>query len=560
VQALLPGSYGGTVTFAANTAANGNHTVAVNLVISAGAPVIASLFPTSVVMAPTVDPVVTINGANFFSTSVASVGLYGGPDPTGLQCTQSGTPTAMTSQQLLSQTVVQASIPKGNALLASQNQLCVCVTNPAPPSNPGQAPACAPLTPDYTFHVISSSTMAVTSVVNAASYLQTAKQVTAPDPVSAGQTSVSPGEIVSIFGQNLGPSTPVPAIPGPTPAEISSSPALAASIVTSSLTSLVFQINGAAAANTVTVNFTLDPFYTTNPLGTAEPLANIVAYINQLTKTAGFGSSVASLTSGGAYITLTSPTVGASSTLVVLDGGGATAASRALQFTTNANVSSSGSDTATFPYSLSNMQVLFTYGATTTPAPIIMVSSNQINAMVPFEIAAAITNPPAAPGTAALKVLSNTGNATFSSPIVVVNENPGIFTLGGLGTGQGAVLNCDSSSAWTVNGAKNTAPRGTAICIYATGLGVLTTPLAADNLPAGLATDKVFDPVQVTIGGQPAVVTYAGTSYGSIGGLTQINAIVPPTVTPGQAVSLVVTGGTATTARASQAGVTVAVK
>jgi hypothetical protein len=217
VQALLPGSYGGTVTFAANTAANGSHVVAVNLVISAGAPAVGSLFPTSVVMAPSVDPVVTINGTNFFSTSVASVGVYGGPDPTGLQCTQTGTPTAMTSQQLLSQTVLQASIPKANALVASQNQLCICVTNPAPPSNPGQAPACAPLTPDYTFHVISSSSMAVTSVVNAASYLQSAKQVTPPDPVSTGQTSISPGEIISIFGQNLGPATPVPAIPGPSP-------------------------------------------------------------------------------------------------------------------------------------------------------------------------------------------------------------------------------------------------------------------------------------------------------------------------------------------------------
>jgi uncharacterized protein (TIGR03437 family) len=193
------------------------------------------------------------------------------------------------------------------------------------------------------------------------------------------------------------------------------------------------------------------------------------------------------------------------------------------------------------------MQVQLSYGGTTTPAPIIMVSSNQINAMVPFEVAAAITSPPAAPGTATLTVLSATGSTTFSSPIVVVNEDPGIFTLGGLGTGQGAVLNCGTTSAWTVNGSKNTAPRGTAICIYATGLGVLTTPLAADNLPAGVATDKVSDPVQVTIGGQPAVVTYAGTSEGSIGGLTQ-------------AVSLVVTGGTAATARTSQAGVTIAVK
>jgi uncharacterized protein (TIGR03437 family) len=62
------------------------------------------------------------------------------------------------------------------------------------------------------------------------------------------------------------------------------------------------------------------------------------------------------------------------------------------------------------------------------------------------------------------------------------------------------------------------------------------------------------------IGGQPAVVTYAGTAAGYIGGIVQINAMVPPTVTAGKAVSLYIAGGDANTARESQAGVTLAVK
>jgi uncharacterized protein (TIGR03437 family) len=94
--------------------------------------------------------------------------------------------------------------------------------------------------------------------------------------------------------------------------------------------------------------------------------------------------------------------------------------------------------------------------------------------------------------------------------------------------------------------------------IYATGMGTLVSPLA-DGVIAE-ASDEVSDPVQVTIGGQPSVVSYAGAAGGSVAGLIQINAIIPPTISTGTAVSLSIAGGTAATARESQAGVTVAVK
>jgi hypothetical protein len=65
---------------------------------------------------------------------------------------------------------------------------------------------------------------------------------------------------------------------------------------------------------------------------------------------------------------------------------------------------------------------------------------------------------------------------------------------------------------------------------------------------------KVLDPVQVTIAGQPCVVTYGGTSPGSLGGLAQINAILQPTVATGQAVPIRIAGGSAQTARQSENG------
>ena len=99
---------------------------------------------------------------------------------------------------------------------------------------------------------------------------------------------------------------------------------------------------------------------------------------------------------------------------------------------------------------------------------------------------------------------------------------------------------------------------GETVTIYATGLGTLNPGLPDGVVATGAA--PTTDPVQVLIEGQPAVVSYAGTSPGSIGGLTQINAVIPPTVTPGQTVSLVVTAGQVGFERSSQTGVTIGVK
>ena len=77
---------------------------------------------------------------------------------------------------------------------------------------------------------------------------------------------------------------------------------------------------------------------------------------------------------------------------------------------------------------------------------------------------------------------------------------------------------------------------------------------------AAATTTLADNTVRVDIDGQPAVVSYAGTSPGAVAGLVQINAIVPPTVRTGASIPLTVSIGSAVASRRRQPGVTVAVK
>src|SRR5271157_3112859 len=413
LEALNPGSYGGTVTVAATNAANGSAVVLVNLVVSAGPPILNSIFPSSVIAGPVVNPVITLYGDNFFSTSVVT--LQQGDNP----------PVTLPST-LLSRQVLQATVNSG--YLANPGVWTLAVTNPAPPNNPSQLPV-------TTLFTVSDPTVPlITSVVNAASYLSTSVWTgTNPNPVANGTTTVSPREIISIFGQNLGPS----------------------------------------------------------------------------------------------QLTTASPT---------------------------------GSPQA-FPNILNGIQVAFFIGNNTLVyAPIIMVSNNQINAVVPVAVASVInTNNPAV----SVQVLNtNTTPAAATQPfnVMVIQEDPGAFTFGGLGQGQAAVLDYDNTSGtYSINSAKNAAARGSTILIYATGMGDLAVPVG-DGVVAMTAAALADNTVRVDIAGQPAVVSYAGAAPGAVAGLVQINAIIPPTVSTGTAVTLTVSVGAATTSRRSQPSVTISVK
>jgi uncharacterized protein (TIGR03437 family) len=172
----------------------------------------------------------------------------------------------------------------------------------------------------------------------------------------------------------------------------------------------------------------------------------------------------------------------------------------------------------------------------------IYASATQVSAIVPYEMAGK---------TQTTVVVEFNGFPGETSSSGLYDANPGIFTLDASGKGQAAALNADNS----VNGPENPVARGSVIVLYATGEGQ-TDPPGVNGAIAGGVLPKPVLPVRVQIGGQEAVVDYAGAAPGFAAGLMQVNARVPESVTPGPAVPVVVQVGD----KSSQPGVTIGVK
>jgi uncharacterized protein (TIGR03437 family) len=168
-------------------------------------------------------------------------------------------------------------------------------------------------------------------------------------------------------------------------------------------------------------------------------------------------------------------------------------------------------------------------GATLTIAgmdvPLFYSSDGQINAQLPFELA---------PNTRYQAVVKSSDAITVPETITVAAARPGIFTTTQDGKGQGVIMDVANR---LVDGA-NPAAAGDVVVVYCTGLGATSPAVrSGEAAPAGPLA-KVVTPVQVMIGGQPAVVHYAGLTPGFVG-LYQVNVQIPSGVTPGSAVPLV---------------------
>ncbi len=193
------------------------------------------------------------------------------------------------------------------------------------------------------------------------------------------------------------------------------------------------------------------------------------------------------------------------------------------------------------PTTLANVTVTFN----NVPAPLIFVAQGQINAIVPYEVAG-LTSVPV--------VIQNNGTTSAGFTVPVAATAPDIFSLTENGSGQGAILNADSS----INGASNPAAPGSVIQIFATGEGAIVPAGTTGCITGGTAPfPKPVAAVSVTIGGEPATsIPYAGEAPDSVCGLLQVNATLPSDLAAG-AQSVVLTIGT--TSNANQ-GITVAVK
>lgn len=170
------------------------------------------------------------------------------------------------------------------------------------------------------------------------------------------------------------------------------------------------------------------------------------------------------------------------------------------------------------------------------PAPLLYVSTEQINCVVPHGVAGSTT------AQVVVELLSPAG-IVDSSPAVTVpvtDTSPGIFTADQSGNGPGAILNTGAGTGFNTEG--NPAPRGSAITFYATGAGAwnVAFPDGALVLSSRTATvppnPEFLAPlagVFVTIGGQPARVVAATAQPMRVSGMLQVTAEIPAGIGPG---------------------------
>jgi uncharacterized protein (TIGR03437 family) len=175
------------------------------------------------------------------------------------------------------------------------------------------------------------------------------------------------------------------------------------------------------------------------------------------------------------------------------------------------------------------------------PSPLVYTFMNQVSAIVPYAVA----------GLPSVSVVVESGAYT-SGPVnvPVTPASPGIFSVNGAGSGQGAIMNQN----FTANSSRNPAPKGSQIMIFATGEGQSSSSVPDGALMVS-ASARPMLPVAVTIGGVPATVTFAGTAPGFFAGVLQVNVLLPAAVPSGDQSVMLTIGNSS-----SQPGVTVAVK
>jgi uncharacterized protein (TIGR03437 family) len=174
-------------------------------------------------------------------------------------------------------------------------------------------------------------------------------------------------------------------------------------------------------------------------------------------------------------------------------------------------------------------------------APLLYVSANQINGVMPFELYGRFSS---------RMQVEYRNQRSREVELRVADTAPGIYTIGSRGSGQGAILNQNG----TVNDATNSEARGNTVVIYATGAGQ-TNPASTTGRIATQIASPLATPVRVLIGGRDAQVVYAGPAPGLVAGALQVNAVIPMDAPVGN-VPVVIQVGSA----ASQSNVTVNVR
>jgi uncharacterized protein (TIGR03437 family) len=131
-----------------------------------------------------------------------------------------------------------------------------------------------------------------------------------------------------------------------------------------------------------------------------------------------------------------------------------------------------------------------------------------------------------------------------------------VFAQNASGSGTGAILNQDNS----LNGPSHPAAKGSIVQMFMTGEGQTSPPgitgaITTATLPPPQVTPAPLQFIQVSIGAQSALYTYAGEAPGMVAGVMQLNVQIPANAPSGALPIQVSTGG-----NTSQNDVTVSVQ
>jgi uncharacterized protein (TIGR03437 family) len=210
-------------------------------------------------------------------------------------------------------------------------------------------------------------------------------------------------------------------------------------------------------------------------------------------------------------------------------------------FGTNLAAGLAQADTIPLSTTLGNVSVTFNG----IPAPLLFVSTGQVNAQLPWNVLSSGTV-----GTANV-VVTNNGQVSTSVSVPVGPFSPGIFAINGIAV----AINSDGSLAAPANAIPGIPTHAAKIGDQA-GLVILCTGLGAVNPPVTTG-DKVTDgqlhtattTPTVTIGGMAQQVLFAGMSPQFVG-VNQINiAVVPGTPTGNSLPLQIQVGGVTTSAQ-----------
>ncbi len=164
------------------------------------------------------------------------------------------------------------------------------------------------------------------------------------------------------------------------------------------------------------------------------------------------------------------------------------------------------------------------------PMPLIFVSSGQVNAQMPFQAFGNV-----------VMVVHTPGGVSPNYNLVVQENAPAVFLSGSAGPLTNLPIVVRQATNLLVTDSNPVHP-GDNLTLYTTGLGAVT-PLVANGLPGPSSplAMAILPPI-VTLGGQPAAVSYAGLAPGEVG-VYQINLTVPGDAPQGLSVPLIVSQG-----------------